>query len=218
LKHSSGGFEIRKAQKYYKTGQGQKSITAKLGMGNFSKRLIQTSLVMPFSEAQGIALKFADNLVELGEFRRKQVLQKRRGQPVLWSLPINHLKHSKWQIQIALAITVAEYVARLIIEPSDEARDIQGAAMNGCAELAWFTRQSVYFPPQKNDRHFDSLEVLSVCRWWRDLCEKCVKTCLKVELTDDAISEQVLTQYWDDVDYNISALLNQSLFRAIRQT
>jgi hypothetical protein len=161
-------------------------------MGNFSKRLIPTSSVMPFSEAQKIALKFADNLVELGESRREQVLKKQRGQPVLWSLPINRLKHSKWQIQIALAITVAEYVVRLATEPSDEANKIQGAAMSGLADLAWFTRQLAYFPPQKKDRHFDNLEVLSICVWWRNLCEKSLKTCSELEPTMDGLSERVL--------------------------
>jgi hypothetical protein len=91
-------------------------------MSLFSKFGMPTSSVMSFDVAQDIVTKFGNNLIELGEFHQKQVLQKRSGQQVLYSLSIEKLKHSKWQIQIALAITVAEYVVRLKIEPSDQNR------------------------------------------------------------------------------------------------
>jgi hypothetical protein len=55
--------------------------------------------------------------------------------------------------------------------------------------------------------------------WWQELCERCLKANAG-DLESENIwpSGQALIQYWDDVDYNISTLLNRSLLRAIRQT
>jgi len=77
---------------------------------------------MSFDEAQDIVTKFGNNLIELGEFHQKQVLQKQSGQQVLYSLSIEKLKHSKWQIQIALAISVR--TERLLEETSSRSEVI----------------------------------------------------------------------------------------------
>jgi hypothetical protein len=73
------------------------------------------------------------------------------GKQVLYSLPIEKLKHSKWQIQIALAIAVAEYVIRVKTDSSDQNRGILIAASSGCQDLAWFTRKPAFFPTKETD-------------------------------------------------------------------
>lgn len=176
---------------------------------------------MSFDEAQDIVTKFGNNLIELGEFHTKQLLQKQSGKQVLYSLPIEELKHSKWQIQIALAITVAEYVVLLKTEPSDQNRGILIAASSSCRDLAWFTRKPAFFPAKETDsfglRHCE--DALETYWWWRECCERSLQAGTEGSESDsDCPSTQTLIQYWDDVDYNVSSLLNRSVLRAIRQT
>jgi len=181
---------------------------------------------MPLDEAEDIIEKFGDNLIELGEFHRKQILEMQPGrlQPgerVLYSLPIEKLKHSKWQIQIALAVTVAEYVVRVKTDPSNGNRGILNAASSSCQDLAWFTRKPAFFPVRETDiegiRKWQ--DGRSAYWWWQELCERSLNANAgEPEPAGIWPSAQALIQYWDDADYNLSALLNMSLLRAIRQT
>ena len=188
----------------------------------FSKQVIPSSAIMPFDEAQDIVAKFGDNVIELAEFHRKQVAQMQGGQQrVLYSLPIEQLKHSKWQIQIALAVTVAEYVIRVKTDPSNQNRGVLNAASSSCQYLAWFTRKPAFFPVIETDSEGlrKWLDGDPFYWWWRELCERSLKANAG-DLKSGSVwpTAPALIQYWDNFDYNISGLLNRSALIAIRQT
>ena len=186
-----------------------------------SRPRIPTSSVMPCDEARQIVATFAENMLQLADFQRQQLRQPRNNEPLLWSLPVEQLKHSKWQIQIAFAIAVADLVVRSRVERSEQVRHLLIVTSRGCAELGWFTCKPAFVPLQKSDP-----PGLLSCddadwkyAWWKGLCERCFDAGAG-EPRPEMVwpSEQALIQYWHDVDFNLSLLLNENVLRETRAT
>ena len=122
---------------------------------------------------------------------------------------------------MALAVAIAEFVIRSKTVASNQTVEILTAMCTTCQELAWFTRRPVFIPLKETD----SLGLLNygaadgIYFWWKDLCERCLKEGAGEPVSvANWPSEQALTQYWQDADHNLSALLNRPLLVAIRET
>ena len=100
---------------------------------------LRDSRVMPFHEAKKIAAAFGNLVVELSDTKRHTLEDVERKAP--YSLPLDRLLHSKQQIQTALAIVIAEFVVKLAVRPSEQARTIMNAAVMASGELQYFSRR-----------------------------------------------------------------------------
>jgi hypothetical protein len=130
------------------------------------KRLAPTSSLMPFYQAKDIAADFGNRVVELMESNRQYL-----GEGKTPLLPVERLTHTKQQIQIALAIVIAEYVVKLAIQPSNEIRGILGAAASSSGELAWFIRH----PEDRRDYFGILIGSQNLYYSWQRSCERCLK-------------------------------------------
>jgi hypothetical protein len=184
-------------------------------------RVAPSSSIMPFYEAKEIAADFGNSVVEFGKFVNESFDQ----EPQPLSLPVNHLKHSKWQIQIALAVVIAEYVIYSTLKPSDHTRKILDAARGISGELANFTREPAFVPIKKGDPHYwgflSAGEAIWIYLEWQKKCEHClIEIAGQPPELNKAFrwpSEQASIKYWQAIDGFLSELLNNPTLIDIRE-
>jgi hypothetical protein len=187
-------------------------------MTDSSEQLAPHSSVMPFYKAEKIAADFGNQVVELVEYITECKHQRGVPEGPTSTLPVERLKHSKHEIQIALAIVIAEYVVKLAVQPSNQVRGILAAAPTSSAKLELFTRQPI------DGRENFVIECASENLYfsWERLCEHCLKETAG-ELPESVKatpwpSKQALVTYWQAVDRLIPDLLNEPTLVAIRET
>jgi hypothetical protein len=191
--------------------------------GELAKCTAASSL-MPFSEARVIVAEFGERVQEFYETRRRQSRSELEGATPI-SFPLARLCHSKWQIQIAIAVVIAEYVVRLQVVPNDDhVRRILEIAYVTPQELAWFTREPVFFPIAECDPRVG----FRTCYQCDEVYEKFQRTCSrcfgKLVGQRPKIGATVwpmntaLAQYWKAIDRLIPDLLANPLLKAVRET
>jgi len=192
--------------------------------GDFAKSTAASSL-MPFGEARVIVAEFGERVQEFYETRRRQGRSELEGAKPI-SFPLARLRHSKWQIQIAIAVVIAEYVVRLQVVPNDDhVRRILEIAYVTPQELAWFTREPIFFPIKESDPRagLRTCYQSDVVYW--EFQTECVRFIREIAGCHSESGESVprpsneaLIKYWKKVDEQIPSLLIHPVLKAVRET
>jgi hypothetical protein len=165
------------------------------------------SSIIQVAEAREIAAAFGLLVAELNDVKRYNLEDRRRGLP--FSLPLERLKHSKLQIQTAIAIVIAD----LLVEirkggTSNELNYILTAAITTPGDLKFFRREPIGLEGQDNSMY--------VFADWRRRCEECLsKICAASNKSTD--SELVLAEYWCKIDAMVPYLLQDPVLVRARQ-
>lgn len=191
--------------------------------GDFAKCTAASSL-MPFSEARVIVAEFGERVQEFYETRRRQGrLELEGAKPI--SFPLARLCHSKWQIQIAIAVVIAEYVVRLQVVPNDDhVRRILEIAYVTPQELAWFTREPVFFPIAECDPRVGFRTFYQCNEVYEKYQRTCVRCFGKLVGQRPKIGATIwpmnaaLAQYWKAIDRLIPTILTHPALKAVRET
>jgi hypothetical protein len=178
-------------------------------------RYFSSSSLIHFCDAREVAAQFGGLVAELNDPKRYTLadLEMRR----TFSFPVETLGYSKQQVQIALAVLIAELVFRMAIDPSERDGHALYAAMQCSGHLAHFTHQ-----PERGWQHIH-IEIRStyVYACWQARCQRCL-----TEITpeprrlreDTGRWLEALTTYWQRIDLMVPDLLNDTTLVAIRAT
>ena len=149
------------------------------------------------SEAREIASAFGILVAELADTARYSFDDHRKGLP--YSLPLERLRHTKFQIQTALAIVIADLTAELVADPVEQVKAFLNATVECSGDLQYFSRQ-----PLRNQGGDDSVYVFAA---WVKTCKRCL-----------AESGGDLDVYWRTIDRLIPGLLSDPVLAVARET
>jgi hypothetical protein len=168
-------------------------------------------------QAEAIVSAFGDSVIQLADFRKRQLLDKA---PAVWTLPLQQLRHSKWNIQVGLAIIVANLVCRRRARPSESTSQLLRAASQSCKELAWFTREPAVLPVTESSPLGIRLswDADAIYESWTKFCEARLDFHVEMHGSDANLTRIVQTEYWSTVDGQMPEFMANRVLEAIRET
>lgn len=163
---------------------------------------------MTIESARAIAADYGDSIMELNDPKRLVTTKTQ-----MTSLPREHLRHSKEDIQTALAITIADLVVSGGLGLSRENQEMVDAAVFSSGDLAYFTR----IPCSGfcyEDIRTASQRIFSA---WRDDCISNWKRIHESQKTGVS-TKQPIDRFWKALDAYVPTFLQHPTLVAIRET